>query len=98
MKTRKKNPIIIQGKEHIERLSDAQSRDDRDSNNLDNTIAYGYKSLTITQNKITRSLSKDDDKFISYGATLEEARQTFWIRWSKFCKTAFNQSFTPIYK
>jgi hypothetical protein len=94
----KKNTIIIQGQEYIEHLSDSQSRDDRDSNNTDNTVAYGYKSLTITKQGITRPLSKNDDKFITFGASLEEARQEFWIRWSTFCKKAFGQQFTPIYK
>ena len=98
MKKPTRHPIIITGAQHIERLSDTQSRDDHDSGLTDNSIAFGFKSLTITKKGITRPLSKDDDKFIAYGATLEEARQTFWARWSIFCKRAFNRNYVPIYK
>lgn len=98
MNTNKKKQIIIQGIPFSENLSDSQPRDDHDSGNTDNTVAYGYKSLTITKDGITTPLSKDDDKFISHGATFEEARQTFWIRWSIFSKRAFGRTYIPIYK
>jgi len=96
-----KQAIIIEGQEYIERLSDSQSRDDCDSNNVDNTVAYGFKNLTLTQygkQSLNKTLSKDENKFIAFGANLDEARQEFWIRWNSFVKKAFGRSYLPIYK
>jgi uncharacterized protein YifE (UPF0438 family) len=89
-------PIIITGEQYIERLADSQSRDDHDSNNESQEYAFGYKNLEITVNGNTSRISKDDDKFIAYGTSIQEAREEFWARWSKFVKRAYNRNFIKI--
>ena len=91
-------PIIITGKQYIERLADSQSRDDIESNNASLEYAFGYKNLQITQNGITKPLSKDDDKFIVYAENIATARSEFWARWAQYVNKAFNHKFVPILK
>lgn len=64
----------------------------------DNTIAFGYRDITIHWNGIEKPISKSffEDKFLVYAPTLEEARAEFWARWSHFVKRAFNRDFLRI--
>ncbi len=100
MKTSSPIPIIITGTQVIERIDANRTTADRESSeySTENLVCFGYKSLEITIQGITTPLSKDDDKFICYAETLDEARSTFWARWSQYVSKRFNRSFVHILK
>ena len=99
MKTNSSKPITICGTQFIDRPDQSISRSTEESIDYtpENLIAFGFKNLTITQNGTTKPLSRDDDKFIAYGPTLEEARATFWAPWSIFIKKAFKTNYLVIH-
>ena len=54
------------------------------------TTIYGFKDVAFwLPSKQQWVPAKDADKFLVTGSDFEEAKSTFWVKWSIYCKARF---------